>query len=88
MTPRWERTRHLAHPVAMLAVDAVFVVVWLSAFASQAAYNSDDKCGKACGQSKAIVGLGVVATYVSVPALNALQPPLDEKTNDIPAPPG
>lgn len=64
MTPRWERTRHLAHPVAMLAVDAVFTVVWFSAFASQAAYNTADNCGEACGQSKAIVGLGVVTTYV------------------------
>jgi hypothetical protein len=62
MTPRWDRTRHLASPKAMLVVDALFVVIWLSAFASQAAYNTANLCGGACGQSKAIVGLGVLVT--------------------------
>lgn len=46
----------------MLVVDVVFTVVWLSAFASQAAYNTANDCGNACNQSKAIVGLGVVTT--------------------------
>lgn len=48
----------------MLAVDAVFTVIWLSAFATQAAYNAADKCGKGCSISKAIVALGVFITYV------------------------
>ena len=64
MTPRWERTRHLAHPIAMLAVDALFAIIWFSAFATQAAFNTANNCGGACGQSKAIVGLGVFTTYV------------------------
>ncbi|KAK7403336.1 hypothetical protein QQX98_010895 [Neonectria punicea] len=62
MTPRFSRTRKFAQPHAMLAVDAVFTVLWLSAFATQASYNAKDQCGKACGISKAIVGLGVFIT--------------------------
>jgi hypothetical protein len=42
----------------MAVVDGLFVVFWLSAFAAQAAYNTANLCGQACGQSKAIVGLG------------------------------
>ena len=48
----------------MVAVDAVFVVIWLSAFATQAAYNSADSCGSACGISKGIVALGFFVLYV------------------------
>lgn len=62
MTPRFERTRKFALPVAMLAVDGVFVVIWLSAFATQASYNSKNLCGEKCGVSKAIVALGVFVT--------------------------
>jgi hypothetical protein len=64
MTPRFGRTRRFAQPHAMLAVDAVFTVVWLSAFATQAAFNGTGKCGDKCSESKAIVGLGVLNTYV------------------------
>ena len=48
----------------MAVVDGVFAVFWLSAFSSQAAYNSAGSCGQACNVSKAIVGLGVFVTYV------------------------
>jgi hypothetical protein len=64
MTPRWMRTRKFADPRAMLTVDALFIIIWLSAFASQAAYNSSGKCKGACGISKGIVALGVLVTYV------------------------
>ncbi|PNH45173.1 hypothetical protein VD0004_g2672 [Verticillium dahliae] len=64
MTPRWPRTRKLAEPHAMLAVDAIFTIIWLSAFASQAAYNTANKCGNVCGLSKGIVGLGVIITLL------------------------
>jgi hypothetical protein len=64
MTPRYDRTRKFAEPHAMLTVDALFVVLWLSGFASQAAYNSSGLCGEGCGISKAVVGLGVFITYV------------------------
>ena len=64
MTPRFPRTRKLALPQAMVAVDAVFVVIWLSAFATQAAYNTANSCGSACGVSKAIVALGFFVLYV------------------------
>ncbi|KAF5004489.1 hypothetical protein FDECE_9020 [Fusarium decemcellulare] len=64
MTPRWARTRRFAQPHAMLAVDAAFTVIWLSAFATQASYNADGNCGKACGISKGIVGLGVLTTLL------------------------
>jgi hypothetical protein len=62
MTPRWERTRRLADPRAMVTVDGVFTIFWLSAFASQASYNTAGKCGDVCGLSKAIVALGVFVT--------------------------
>ncbi|KAK4143724.1 uncharacterized protein C8A04DRAFT_37148 [Dichotomopilus funicola] len=59
MSPRFPRTRKLAEPHAMVVVDAVFTVVWLSAFATQASYNTANLCGNACNLSKAIVGLAV-----------------------------
>ncbi|KAG5993967.1 hypothetical protein E4U54_003223 [Claviceps lovelessii] len=59
MTPRFPRTRKWAEPHAMMAVDGLFTFIWLSAFASQAAYNTAGLCGKACGISKSVVGLGV-----------------------------
>ncbi|ROT39223.1 hypothetical protein SODALDRAFT_323646 [Sodiomyces alkalinus F11] len=61
-TPRWPRTRKFAEPHAMLVVDLVFTVIWLSAFSTQAAYNTSGLCGGACSLSKAIVGLGVFET--------------------------
>jgi hypothetical protein len=46
----------------MLVVDLAFTIIWLSAFATQADYNTQGKCGKVCNLSKAIVGLGVFVT--------------------------
>lgn len=46
----------------MLAVDLFTTILWLSAFATQADYNTQDLCGKVCHLSKAIVGLGVFIT--------------------------
>ncbi|CCE28533.1 hypothetical protein E4U22_006099 [Claviceps purpurea] len=59
MAPRFGRTRKLAEPHVMLAVDGSFTIIWLSAFATQAAYNTSGLCGQACNISKAVVGLGV-----------------------------
>lgn len=64
MAPRFPRTRKIAEPHAMLVVDALFTIIWLSAFATQAAYNTANLCGTACGISKAIVGLGFFVLYV------------------------
>lgn len=61
-TPRWPRTRKLANAHAMVCVDALFVIIWLSAFSTQAAFNTKGLCSTACGPSKAIVGLGVFET--------------------------
>lgn len=61
-TPRFERTRKYANPVAMFAVDVVCTILALSAFASQASYNSKDLCGTRCGISKSIVAIGVLVT--------------------------
>ncbi|KAG4442176.1 hypothetical protein IFR05_002334 [Cadophora sp. M221] len=73
MTPRFPRTRKLANPYAMACVDGLFCILWISAFASQASYNSSGKCKGACGISKAVVGLGVfiwlfwiVTTFMSL----------------------
>ncbi|KAK3378236.1 hypothetical protein B0H63DRAFT_241694 [Podospora didyma] len=80
MAPRFPRTRKLAEPHAMLTVDAFFVVIWLSAFAAQASYNTANSCGQACGVSKAIVGLGFfvflffcVTTFFSIWTLKYYQ---------------
>jgi hypothetical protein len=48
----------------MLAVDGLFIVIWISAFSTQAAYNSSGACGGSCGISKAIVAVGVFVAYV------------------------
>ena len=64
MAPRFPRTRKLAQPHAMAAVDGIFVIIWLSAFSTQAAYNSANLCGTACSLSKAIVAMGVFVWYV------------------------
>jgi hypothetical protein len=67
MTPRFERTRRFANPYVMLAVDGLYIIIWLSAFSTQAAYNSSGQCGGSCGISKAVVAAGVFATYVFLP---------------------
>lgn len=62
MAPRYPRAANIAQPNALVTVDAIMTIIWLSAFATQAAYNTADDCGSACGPSKAIVGLGVFET--------------------------
>ncbi|KAF4982373.1 hypothetical protein FZEAL_1992 [Fusarium zealandicum] len=64
MTPRWNRTRKFAQPHAMLAVDCLMCIIWLSAFATQASYNAEGSCKDRCNISKGIVGCGVLVTYV------------------------
>ncbi|KAI1391082.1 uncharacterized protein F4822DRAFT_426935 [Hypoxylon trugodes] len=62
MSPRFERTRKIAQPHAMVVVDTVFTIFWLSGFASQAAYNTANSCGQGCAVSKAIVGIAFFET--------------------------
>jgi hypothetical protein len=62
MTPRYDKTRKFANVNAMLVVDLFMSLIWLSAFATQADYNTQGLCGKVCGLSKAVVGLGVFVT--------------------------
>jgi len=64
MTPRFPRTRKFANPYAMATVDCLFCIIWLSAFATVANFNSSGKCGDGCGKSKAVVGLGVFLWFV------------------------
>lgn len=59
MAPRFPRTKKFANPYAMACVDGLFAIIWLSAFATQAAYNTAGLCGTACGLSKACVAMGV-----------------------------
>ncbi|KAM7204159.1 hypothetical protein V8F33_001794 [Rhypophila sp. PSN 637] len=73
MAPRFPRTRKFAEPRAMAVVDGLFAIIWLSAFATQASYNTAGLCGSVCGVSKAIVGLGFfvflffcVSTFISI----------------------
>jgi len=59
MTPRFPRSQRLAHPYALLTVDAIYTILWISGFASVASWNSAGKCTD-CGVSDAVVGFGVV----------------------------
>ncbi|RDW87336.1 hypothetical protein BP5796_03030 [Coleophoma crateriformis] len=59
MTPRFPRTRKLANPYALAAVDGLFCIFWLSAFASVANWMSAGKCGSGCKLAGAEVALGV-----------------------------
>lgn len=70
MTPRFERTLRFANVHAMFAVDLFGVILWLSAFATQAAYNSSGLCGNRCSISKGVVAIGVIITYVFASAPN------------------
>ncbi|KAI2641746.1 hypothetical protein GGS26DRAFT_15632 [Hypomontagnella submonticulosa] len=86
MAPRFERTRKAAQPHAMVIVDTVFAIFWLSAFASQAAYNTANSCGQGCAVSKAIVGMAffellgwVATTAISVYTLRYYQ-----RTDNLP----
>ncbi|KAI8966120.1 hypothetical protein F5Y11DRAFT_213314 [Daldinia sp. FL1419] len=62
LAPRFERTRKAAQPHVMVVTDTIFTIFWLSAFASQAAYNTANSCGKGCSVSKAIVGIAFFET--------------------------
>lgn len=64
MAPRFPRTRKFAQPYVMATLDGVFALIWISAFATQAAYNSANKCGAACNISKACTAMGVFVLYV------------------------
>ncbi|KAK6611047.1 hypothetical protein H4I96_02645 [Botrytis cinerea] len=59
MTVRFPRTRKFANPYALLAIDLVWCIMALSAFAAVANWNGAGKCGSGCKVSKAVVGLGV-----------------------------
>jgi len=78
--PRYPRTRKLANPYAMACVDGLFAVIWLSAFSTQAAYNTANQCGTACSLSKACVAMGVftfilfcVTTFISIYTVKYVQ---------------
>jgi hypothetical protein len=57
MAPRWERTRRIAQPHAMLVVDVLWTILWVTAFATQASYNGRNDCGQGCSVSRGIVAV-------------------------------
>jgi len=59
MTPRFPRTRKLANPHALLVIDFLYCIMWLSAFAAVANWNGTGKCKGGCSVSKAVVAIGV-----------------------------
>ncbi|KIH94391.1 chaperone-binding protein [Sporothrix brasiliensis 5110] len=80
--PRFPRTRRFAEPHVMVAIDSLYTILWLSAFAAQASFNSAGKCGDGCGASKAVVALGVfntpsiffgITTFLSIYSLKYYQ---------------
>ncbi|KAI1398092.1 hypothetical protein F4819DRAFT_469668 [Hypoxylon fuscum] len=72
LAPRFERTRKLAQPHVMVVLDSVFAILWLSAFASQASYNTANSCGQGCAVSKAIVGISffVLLAWIATTAIS------------------
>jgi hypothetical protein len=64
MSPRFPRTRKLANPHALLVVDFLYCIMWLSAFAAVANWNGTGKCKGGCTVSKAVVAIGVFLWYV------------------------
>src|SRR5271154_1803988 len=77
MTPRFPRRQKFANPYAIVAVDFVFTILWLSAFAAVASWNSTKKCKGGCHLSRVVVGLGVFIWFVLLP-----QPAYFPKTDD------
>ena len=59
MTPRFPRTRKFANAYVMVAVDLAFCILWLTAFAAVASWNSTGKCKSGCKVSKVVVAFGV-----------------------------
>ncbi|KAL7625512.1 hypothetical protein AAE478_004732 [Parahypoxylon ruwenzoriense] len=86
LAPRFERTRKAAQPHAMVVVDTVFAIFWLSAFASQAAYNTANSCGTGCNVSKAIVGIAFfeVLTWVATTAVSVYTLRYYQRTDSLP----
>jgi len=66
MTSRFPRTRKFANPYALMAVDLLFAILWLSAFATVTNWNAHDLCGAACGASKGVSGVTFIIWYVVV----------------------
>lgn len=58
MTLLFVRSRSWGNAYAFAALDIIFTILWLSAFAAVAAWNSADLCVGACGIAKAMVGFG------------------------------
>jgi hypothetical protein len=52
------RSRKWGNPYAFAAIDVVYMILWLSAFAAVANMNTYGWCLGACGLSMAEVGLG------------------------------
>lgn len=65
----------------MAVVDGLFAIIWLTAFSTQAAYNTANSCGTACALSKAVVALGVFVLYVPPSPLTSTQSPADKMSS-------
>lgn len=58
LTPLFERSRKWGNAYAFAAVDVIYAILWLSAFAAVAAWTRHGYCFGACGLSKGMAGVG------------------------------
>lgn len=65
MTLLFARSRSWGNAYVFAGLDVLYAILWLSAFASVAAWNSNGYCFGACNFSKAMVGFGFLILYVS-----------------------
>lgn len=65
MTLLFARSRSWGNAYVFAVLDVLFAILWLSAFAAVAAWNSKGYCFGACNVSKAMVGFGFLILYVS-----------------------
>lgn len=65
MTLLFARSRNWGNAYVFAALDVVFAILWLSAFAAVAAWTNHGYCFGACSLSKAMAGVGFFVLYVS-----------------------
>ncbi|KFY50630.1 hypothetical protein V496_09268 [Pseudogymnoascus sp. VKM F-4515 (FW-2607)] len=72
MTLLFARSRNWGNAYVFAALDVVFAILWLSAFAAVAAWTNHGYCFGACSLSKAMAGVGffVFALWVLTSAIS------------------
>lgn len=64
MTLLFARSRSWGNAYVFAGLDVLYAILWLSAFASVAAWTNHGYCFGACNLSKAMAGFGFFILYV------------------------